>query len=115
MQPSGVAGVGLSPLARTRPVSRRGGRCSYDGPVRSADTSPDAHARQVAVHRAMTPAERVATAVAMSQDAAAVAATGIAARHPDYDSDQVRRAYLRLCWGDELYAAVFPGAALLDP
>jgi hypothetical protein len=84
-------------------------------PVRRADTSPDAHARQVAVYRAMTPAERVATAVAMSEDAAAIAAAGIAARHRDYDSDEVRRAYLRLCWGDELYAAVFPGAPLPDP
>ena len=83
--------------------------------MRSADTSPDAHARQLAVYRAMTPAERVATAVAMSEDAADIAAAGIAARHPDYDGEQVRRAHLRLRWGDDLYVAVLPGAPLLDP
>jgi hypothetical protein len=83
--------------------------------VRSADTSPDAHDRQLAVYRAMTPADRVVIAVSMSEDAAAVAASGIASRHPEYDNDEVRRAYLRLCWGDELFAAVFPGAPLPDP
>ena len=83
--------------------------------MRSADTSPEGHARQVAAYRAMSPAQRVATAVAMSEDVAAIAAAGIAARHPDYDDEQVRYAYLRLRWGDELYRAALPGTPLLDP
>lgn len=104
--------VGLSPGARVRCAALGG---SYDGQVRSADTSPEAHARQLAAYRAMAPAQRVAIAVAMSEDAAAIAAAGISARHPDYGGEEVRRAYLRLRWGDDLYRAVFPGAPLLDP
>jgi hypothetical protein len=83
--------------------------------VRSADTSRDAHGRQLAIFRAMTPAQRVELAVEMSEDVAAIAQSGIAARHPEYDDDEVQRAYLRLCWGDDLHAAVFPGDPLLDP
>jgi hypothetical protein len=83
--------------------------------VRSADTSHDAHARQLAAHRALSPGERIELALAMSEDALAIAAAGIAARHPNYGDEDVRRALLRLRWGDELFLAVFPGERLPDP
>ena len=104
------------------PTRIRGGRWAtpshgvpYDVDVRSADTSPEAHARQIAAHRAMSPGERIDLALAMSEDALAIAASGIAARHPEYGDEDVRRALLRLRWGDELYLAVFPDERLPDP
>jgi hypothetical protein len=107
----------VEPPIRSR--GRRWGAASpgvpYDVEVRSADTSPEAHARQIAAHRAMSPGERIDLALAMSEDALAIAASGIAARHPEYGDEDVRRALLRLRWGDELYLAVFPGERLPDP
>ena len=68
--------------------------------MRSADTDRDTQERQVAVWRAMAPAERVAQAVAMSEEAFAAAAAGIRARHPDYEDAQVEAALRRLRVGD---------------
>ena len=47
--------------------------------MRPADTDPAARAAQIAAYRAMTPAQRVREAVAMSEAARAVAESG--ARH----------------------------------
>jgi hypothetical protein len=69
----------------------------------------------MAAYRTMTPAERVELAVSMSDDASAIAAAGIAARHPDYYEAEIRRALLRLQWGDELFRAVFPDTPLPVP
>lgn len=57
--------------------------------MRSADTSPDAHARHLAVYRSMSPARRGEIAAAMSDEVMQVAAEGIRRRHADYDDDTV--------------------------
>lgn len=83
--------------------------------MRSADTSPDAYARQIAVYRAMTPDERVALAVEMSDEVLAIAADGIRDRHPDYDEAHVTWALHRLRHGDELFRKAWPDAPLVAP
>jgi hypothetical protein len=83
--------------------------------VRSADTSLEAHARQVAVYQAMSPDQRVSLAVAMSEDVDTIAAEGVRARHPSYDDNQVRWAVFRLRLGDEVFRQVWPDAPLVAP
>jgi LPS sulfotransferase NodH len=83
--------------------------------VRSADTSTDAHAVQVAAYRRMSPGQRVSMAVAMSEDVNAIAADGVRRRHPGYDADGVRWAVLRLRLGDEAFRQAWPDAPLVAP
>jgi len=44
--------------------------------VRSADTTPEARAVQLAVHRGLAGSQRLAIAIAMSEDLNAIAASG---------------------------------------
>ena len=81
--------------------------------MRSADTSVEAHQVQLAIWRAMSPAERARLAVEMSETVARLAVDGIRARHPDYDDESVHRAFLRLRLGDDLYGEVWPDAPLI--
>jgi hypothetical protein len=83
--------------------------------VRSADTSAEAHAVQVAIYREMSPHRRVSIAVEMSEDLNAIAAEGVRARHPDYDDERVRWAVFRLRLGDEVFRQVWPDAPLVTP
>jgi hypothetical protein len=63
----------------------------------------------------MTPARRLALAVEMSEEAAAVVTSGIEARHPDYNEAQVTWAYRRVRLGDALLRRVWPDAPLVAP
>jgi hypothetical protein len=83
--------------------------------VRSADTSPEAHAAHIAVYRAMTPERRVAVGVQMSEGGFAVMAEGIRRRHPRYDDADVEWALRRLRLGDDTFRQVWPEAPLLAP
>ena len=83
--------------------------------MRSADTSPEAHAVQLQIYRAMTPDRRLALAVEMSEEAAAMLTTGIVARHPDYSEAQVTWAFRRIRLGDTLLRRVWPDAPLVAP
>ena len=59
--------------------------------MRAADTTAAAEAVQLAVLRAMTPSQRFAIALAMSDAARQTALDGIRARHPDYDQRTAAR------------------------
>ncbi len=83
--------------------------------MRSADTSPEAHARQMDAYRAMSPERRVAIAAAMSEEVLTIAAAGIRARHPDYDDAQVSWALHRLRLGDETFHEAWPDAPFVAP
>lgn len=83
--------------------------------MRSADTTPEAYEVQLRIYRAMTPAQRLAIAVEMSEEASAVLASGIQRRHPEYDDDQVTWALRRMKLGDDLFHEVWPDAPLLAP
>jgi hypothetical protein len=94
------------------PLTSRVG--SYDGRVRSRDTSPEAHRVQIEAYRRMTPSRKVEVAVELSEAVMTMAADGIRSRHPDYDDEAVAWAVRRLRLGDDrLFARVWPGAPLL--
>jgi hypothetical protein len=79
------------------------------------DTDPSVRAEQLAIYQRMTPAERVALAFTMSEEAWCVSADGIRARHPEYTERDVTAAFRRLLLGDTLYRAAWPGAPLVAP
>ncbi len=77
--------------------------------TRPFDTTPEAHAAQVAVWRGMSPAARAAEAVALSVAVRDLARAGIRARHPEYRAAQVERALLRLLYPGLAERALGPG------
>jgi len=70
---------------------------------------------QLAVYRSMSPAHRMALGAEMSEDAFVLMASGIKARHPDYDEAGVNWALRRLRLGDDLFHEVWPDAPLVAP
>lgn len=81
----------------------------------SSDTSPDADRAQIEAYRRMSGSDRLATAFRLIALARRATLSGIRARHPDYDEEQVRRAYARLVLGDQLTRAVWPRHDLVAP
>ena len=77
--------------------------------MRALDTTAAAHEVQMAIYRRMTMDERLALAIEMSDAARQTTLDGIRARHPDYDEATTVRALVRLLYGAELYAKVWPG------
>jgi hypothetical protein len=83
--------------------------------MRAGDTTPEANEVQLGVFRRLGPADRLALASRMSEDARLLALAGIRARHPDYGPAEAELALRRFVLGDELFAAAWPRAARLDP
>jgi len=83
--------------------------------MRANDTSPEAYELQVRLYRAMTPEERSALALHMSEDIRRIAAEGIRQRHPDYSERDVRRALVAMLYGREAAAKVWPGETVPVP
>jgi hypothetical protein len=83
--------------------------------VRSADTPPESHRRQIEAYRAMEPARRVELAVEMSEAVWELAAAGVRARHPGYDQPTVVWAVRRMRLGDQLFRRVWPDAPVVAP
>jgi hypothetical protein len=83
--------------------------------MRPADTTPEAHAVQIAIYRRIGPEGRLALALRMSDDVRAITRSGIRMRHPEYSEDQVDQALRRLLLGDELFRRAYPGQALIAP
>lgn len=72
------------------------------------DTAPEIRRRQIEVYRAIGPDERVALAVALSEDVRRIALDGIRGRNPDFDEARVHREWLRILHGDELVQHLVP-------
>jgi DUF1365 family protein len=70
--------------------------------LREQDTSDEALRRQLEGFRAMTPNERLAIALAMSDDVRRMAEAGIRDRHPSFTDRQVANALARMLLGPEL-------------
>ena len=51
-----------------------------------------AHARQVAIYRAMTPQQRLEQALRMNRNMRNLMAAGFRDRHPEWSDGQIRRA-----------------------
>ncbi|MBK7073147.1 MAG: hypothetical protein IPH44_12670 [Myxococcales bacterium] len=83
--------------------------------MRAADTTAAAEAVQLAVLRAMTPSQRFAIALDMSDAARQTALDGIRARHPGYDHRTAVRALVRLRYGDDLCRRAWPTLPLPEP
>lgn len=60
-------------------------------------------------------AQRVAVAFELTETIRRLSWAGIRSRHPDYDADQVLRAWARLTLGDDLVHSLWPEHPLLDP
>jgi len=76
--------------------------------MRPRDTAADALRVQLEVYRAMSPRARVEVALSMSEEARAITAAGIRARHPEYDERHVAAALRRLLVGDDLHRRAWP-------
>jgi hypothetical protein len=79
------------------------------------DTTPDAEAAQIAAYRRMGGTARSAIAFRLTALARRAVESGIRARHPEYDEARVRRALLRLRYGDEAARCVWLGEDLVEP
>ncbi|MBK5224101.1 MAG: hypothetical protein JJE52_14750 [Acidimicrobiia bacterium] len=65
------------------------------------DTSNEVRRRQIELYRAMTPGQRVAIALEMSEAGRQIALDGIRSRRPELDVDQVLDEYVRMLHGDD--------------
>ena len=81
----------------------------------SPDTSVDADRAQIEAYRRMGGSGRLLAAFHLIELARQAAVSGIRARHPEYDDEQVRLAYARLVLGDEITRAAWPRHDLVDP
>jgi len=79
----------------------------------SNDTSHEAARVQIRSWRSMGPAQRLHTALTLSDAARQVAAAGIQHRHPDYNDEQVQLAISQLLLGSQLFAQVYPNAQVV--
>lgn len=83
--------------------------------MRAADTTGEAHARQVAAYRRMTGQERTSILFRLNQLTRETALAGIRSRHPHYSAEQAGLALRRLTLGDEITRSVWPDRPLVDP
>lgn len=79
------------------------------------DTSAEAWAVQVGIWRRMGDTGRTSAALQMTAFSRQCTLDAIRGRHPDYDERQAFLAFVRLLYGDILYAAAWPGQPLLSP
>jgi hypothetical protein len=70
--------------------------------INRRDTSASAHEAQLAALRRLTPGERAAAALEMSEEVRALAADGLRQRSPLADQAEVEAALRRLLLGPEL-------------
>lgn len=66
------------------------------------DTSATARAAQIAALRRLTPPDRVALALELSDEVRELVASGVRERHPEYSRRQVDDAVRRIFLGPEL-------------
>jgi hypothetical protein len=83
--------------------------------LRSPDTDAHAHAVQLAIYRRMSPVERSALAIDLSEAVRDTARAGIRARHSTYTALEVDRALFRLLYGDDLARRVWSHEPLVSP
>jgi hypothetical protein len=79
------------------------------------DTTPDAYWAQVEALRRMGGRGRSEVMFRLTDMARKTAMAGIRSRHPNYDEDQVLRAFARLVLGDALVREVWPDKDLVEP
>lgn len=78
--------------------------------VLSADTSPDAYARQLDAWRAMSPADKLALVREMTQAVLLLEREGLRRRHPTLGPAELHQAAIDRRLGPALAARVYPRA-----
>lgn len=73
--------------------------------TRPSDTSVEAHALYLEGLRRSTPEQRLAAAVAMSEEVRAPTEAGVRNHHPEFGPDEVRAAPAEILLGPELARA----------
>jgi hypothetical protein len=81
----------------------------------SADTSPDVERLLIERWRRMTPAQKLAKAVAASESVRDLARAGIRQRHPGADEHEQFLRFAVLTLGRDLARLVLPESAGLEP
>ena len=69
----------------------------------SADTTLDAHKKQIEILRKMSPEKRALISFELSDNVRQNAIAGIKKQHPDFTDTQIRRELLRRMVGNELF------------
>ncbi|MHC4519396.1 MAG: hypothetical protein ACYTAS_12470 [Planctomycetota bacterium] len=80
----------------------------------SHDTSPAALSEQIRVLRALGVEGRARMTFELSDNLRRVVADGVRYRHPDWDTEQVRRGVARIMLGERLFAQVFGDSNAAD-
>ena len=70
---------------------------------------------QLAIYRRLGGAGRTEAMFRLNELVREIAIAGIRRRHPQYDDEQVRRAFICLKHGADAARAAFPGRDPLDP
>jgi hypothetical protein len=80
--------------------------------VTSPDTTPGAMRVQAHIFANIPPNKRLELALAMSDSLRQVVAAVVRSRHPEYSSEQIKLAVIRLTLGDELFRKAYPGVEI---
>ena len=83
--------------------------------TRPLDTSLEAEEIQLEVFRQMTPEQRLAAGMALSQTCRKLMEEGVRIRHPEYDEWQVKMAVIRLILPGDLFLKAYPHAGTILP
>lgn len=67
------------------------------------------------VYRRMSPVIRLQTGLELTAMSRRLLIDGIRRRHPEYDHERVRLAFLRLWLGPDLFRAAYAGEPELEP
>ncbi|MGA2093578.1 MAG: hypothetical protein ABSH16_09250 [Sedimentisphaerales bacterium] len=71
-----------------------------------ADTTLEAHRKQVEILRKLSPQSKALMAMELTDNIRQIAIEGIRSRHPEFNEKQVMRELLRMLVGDELFKKI---------
>ncbi len=83
--------------------------------IRPLDTSAEAYKKQLEIFQAMTPEERLQRGSELTQFSRGLMADGVKFRHPEYSSNEIHLAVIRIELGDKLFLKVYPHAENILP
>ena len=78
------------------------------------DTTPEALAKQFEILRRISPADKLAMTFEFIDNVRQRCKAGILHRHPDWDEDQVQRAYAKMVLGITLFNEVYGVGSAID-
>jgi hypothetical protein len=97
------------PLNPRHPVS------SVYATATSSDKDADGRKLWFGFLGTLSGSQRATMAAEMSEEANEICRSGIRARHPEYTTEQVHLAFLRIILGDSVLHEALPNAPLLAP